>query len=268
MLGVRWALPLVDLHSHILPGFDDGATDIAASVEIARAAAQDGTRSITATPHVSLTYDATPSAIAAGVAVLKGELARQGIELDVTSGAEVAPPRLSDLDDDTLRDLCLGQGTYLLVESPYSAAPFLEDLLFDLQTRGFRTLLAHPERCPTFQRDRGLLERLVAQGVLCSVTAGSLTGSFGRTVRRFTHDLFRAGLVHAISSDAHNTDRRPPGLSAGLQALRSDLPDLAGQADWYSREVPGAILRGEPVPPRPPADGRRPSRRWGPRRRT
>lgn len=257
---------MVDLHSHILPGFDDGATDLEAGVDIARAAARDGTRSIVATPHVSLTYDATPSAIAAGVAALKGALDERGIDLEVASGAEVAPPRLSDLDDQTLRDLCLGQGTYLLVESPYSAAPFLEDRLFDLQTRGLRSLLAHPERCPTFQRDRGLLERLVAQGVLCSITAGSLTGSFGRTVQRFTHDLLRAGLVHAISSDAHNTDRRPAGLSSGLQALRSDLPELAGQADWYSREAPGAILRGEPVPPRPP-EGRRPSRRWGPRRR-
>ena len=253
---------MVDLHSHILPGFDDGATDLEASIEMARAAERDGTRTIVASPHVSLSYDATPSAIAAGVAVLRGALSERAIDLEVASGAEVSLPRLSDLDDQTLHELCLGEGMYLLIESPYSSSPFLEELLFDLRTRGFRPLLAHPERCPTFQRDRGLLERLVAQGMLCSVTAGSLTGGFGRTVQRFAHDLFRAGLVHDISSDAHNTDRRPPGLTTGLRALRSDLPELAGQADWYSREVPGAILRGEPVPSRPPARAGRPSRQW------
>ena len=223
--------PLVDLHSHILPGFDDGATDLAASVEIARAAVQDGTRCMVATPHVSLAYDATPSAIAAGTAVLTDALAERGIDLEVAWGAEVAVPRLFELDDHALRELCLGRGTYLLVESPYSAAPFLEEILFDLRTRGFRPLLAHPERCPTFQRDRGLLERLVGQGALCSITAGSLTGTFGRTVQRFTRDLFRAGLVHDISSDAHNTLGRPPGLTAGLDALNADLPELAGQTD-------------------------------------
>ncbi|MDQ3274369.1 MAG: hypothetical protein M3Q39_04890 [Actinomycetota bacterium] len=176
-------------------------------------------------------------------------------------------PRLSVLDDHSLQDLCLGPGTYLLVESPYSASPFLEDLLFDLQTRGFRPLLAHPERCPIFHRDRTLLERLVAQGVLCSITAASLVGGFGRTVRRFTQDILSAGLVHDIASDAHDTARRPPGLTAGLDALRSDLPELAGLTDWYAHGVPGAVIRGEPVPRRPPVQLHRPSRRWSVRRR-
>lgn len=234
-----------------------------ASLELARAAVADGTRSIAATPHVSLTYDATPDTIVAGVAALRDALAEHGIDLEVGTGAEVAVPRLSELDDETLRGLCLGPGPYLLVESPYSASPFLESLLFDLQTRGFRPLLAHPERSPVFQHDRGLLERLVAQGVLCSVTAGSLTGQFGRTVRHFTQGLLRAGLVHDISSDAHNTSRRPPGLSAALGALAADLPELAGQANWYCDAAPGAIMRGDPLPARPPTEpGKRPSRRW------
>jgi protein-tyrosine phosphatase len=149
------------------------------------------------------------------VAVVRGALAERDIDLDVISGEEVAVPRLSGLDDHSLQDLCLGPGTYLLVESPYSASPFLEDLLFDLQTRGFRPLLAHPERCPIFHRDRTLLERLVAQGVLCSITAASLVGGFGRTVRRFTQDILSAGLVHDIASDAHDTARRPRGSPQG-----------------------------------------------------
>ncbi len=159
--------------------------------------------------------------------------------------------------------LSIGTGPYLLVESPYSDAPFLEDSLFGLQTRGFRTLLAHPERCPLFQRDRGRLARLVDQGVLCSVTAGSITGRFGRRVRGFSHDLLRAQLVHDISSDVHDTDRRPPGIRAAARDLRSALPELAGQVEWLTRDVPQAIVDGGPLPRRPAAEGVR-TRSWRP----
>lgn len=252
---------MVDLHSHILPGLDDGAVDLEASMAFARAAAADGTETIVATPHVSLSYDTPPAAIHDGVESLRAALREAGVELELAAGAEVAASRLSELDDETLHSLCIGQGPYLLVESPYSAAPFFDEQVFGLQTRGFRPLLAHPERCPLFQRDRARLERLVAQGVLCSVTAGSVSGRFGRAVRRFTHDLLRAQLVHDISSDGHDTGRRPPGLSVAVESLRSDLPELSPQADWYTREVPAAVVRGRPIPSRPTPGPRR-SRGW------
>lgn len=253
---------MVDLHSHILPGLDDGAPDLKASLAIADAAARDGTTTIVATPHVSLSYDAEPAVITAGVQTVQAALAEQEIDLRIEAGAEVAVARLIELDDGALEPLCVGRGPYLLVESPYSASPFLERLIFDLQTRGFKPLLAHPERCPIFQRDRRLLERLVSQGALCSVTAGSLTGSFGRTVQRFTRELLRAELVHDISSDAHDTTRRPPGLSAAARELRTELPELAGRADWYCRQVPSSILEGEPLPRRPPMRPHRKKRGW------
>jgi len=257
---------LVDLHSHILPGLDDGAADLEASMAIARAASADGTQTIVATPHVSLDYDTHAAVIADGVKSLAASLQAAGIELELIAGAEVAAARLSALDDDSLRALCIGPGPYLLVESPYSSAPFLEAQLFGLQTRGFRPLLAHPERCALFQRDRARLERLVAQGMLCSVTAGSIAGRFGRSVRRFTHDLLRAQLVHDISSDAHDTVRRPPGMSAGAEGLCANLPELSAQADWYTHDVAEAVVRGEPIPRRP-RPGRGLSRAWRARRR-
>ncbi len=256
---------MVDLHSHILPGLDDGAPDLHAATEMARAALEDGTRKIAATPHVSLDYDTAPEAIEAGVASLRRALSEEGIALEITGGAEVAVARVAEIGDEALARLCLGEGAYLLVESPYSYAssPFLEQVLFDLQTRGFRPLLAHPERCAVFQHDRKLLERLTGQGVLCSVTAGSLVGSFGRDVRRFTLELLRSGLVHNLASDAHDTARRPPGLTAGLEALRSALPELAGQADWLAHDAPAAIAQGQPLPDRPAPAQRPRARRWG-----
>ncbi len=252
---------MVDLHSHILPGLDDGASDLAASMALARAAVADGTEAIVATPHVSFEYDTQPAVIDGGVKSLRAALEGAGVALELIAGAEVAAGRLSELDDDRLRALCIGLGPYLLVESPYSSAPFLEDQIFGLQTRGFKPMLAHPERCPLFLRDASRLERLVSQGVLCSVTAGSIAGRFGRAVRRFSHDLLRAQLVHDISSDAHDTRRRPPGLRAAVESLGADLPELSPQADWYTREVPAAVVHGEPIPGRP-RPGRRRSRGW------
>ncbi len=94
----------------------------------------------------------------------------------------------------------------------------------------------------------------MAQGVLCSITAGALSGRFGRVPQRFGRELLSGGLAHDISSDAHDTDRRPPGLGEGLAALAEELPELAPQVDWFARDAPEAIVRGAPLPARPAAD--------------
>ena len=253
---------VVDLHSHILPGLDDGAPDVEASVALARAAVAAGTTTLVATPHVSLTYDTRPEAVTSGIEALRARLADEHIPLELVAGAEIAPPRLPELDADALAALAIGDGPYLLVESPYSASPFLEETVFGLMTRGFKPILAHPERCPLFQRNPSQLERLVAQGVLCSITAGALSGRFGRVPQRFGYELVGGGLAHDISSDAHDTDRRPPGLGEGLAALVEELPELAPQVDWFARDAPEAIVRGAPLPARPAADRARERPRW------
>jgi protein-tyrosine phosphatase len=102
------------------------------------------------------------------------------------------------------------------------------------------------------------MERVVDRGVLSSVTAGSMAGRFGKTVYDFTVRLFERGLVHDVASDAHSVERRPPGLLAGFERLDGDLPGLLDQADWFTRTVPGAILGGEELPPRPGALASRP----------
>ncbi len=144
---------MVDLHSHILPGLDDGAPDVEASVALARAAVAAGTTTLVATPHVSLTYDTRPDAVSSGIEALGARLADERIPLELVAGAEIAVPRLSELDGDALGALAIGDGPYLLVESPYSASPFLEETVFGLMTRGFKPILAHPERCALFQRN-------------------------------------------------------------------------------------------------------------------
>src|SRR5205085_9057430 len=93
-----------------------------------------------------------------------------------------------------------------------------------------------------------LLERIVVEeGALCSVTAGSVSGRWGRLVKKFTEELFRRGLVHNLASDAHDADERSPALAPQIDDVVRTLPELEGWIGWLTDEVPRAIVAGEPV---------------------
>src|SRR3954454_5549783 len=239
---------VIDLHFHVLPGIDDGPPTLEAALDLARAAEAAGTTTIVATPHVSWDWpDNDAARIAAAVASINEELRAAGIGVEVLPGAEVAMTRAADLPPEELEALRLGGGPYLLVECPHSpAASGFEGLLASLSHSGHRILLAHPERCPAFRRDRSTLERLLSGGMLTSITAGSLAGRFGREVRRFTQELLRDGMVHNIASDAHDLVRRPPGVK-GILAEEG----VADATEWFTRQLPEAILGGGPLPPAP-----------------
>jgi len=252
---------VIDLHSHILAQLDDGPGALETSLAMATRWVQEGVRTVVATPHVNYRYRVDAAMIADGVRSLSAALADERIALSVVPGGELGLERLPDLDDQTLRRYTLGGAGCLLVESPYNSnATYLEEAVFDLQVRGFRVLLAHPERSPLFARDRERLRRLVRAGALCSITAGSMAGHFGEPVRDFTIGLFAEGLVHNVASDAHDEARRPPGLEAGFAALESDLPGLTETMGWYTEVVPSALLEDRPLPSAPPTLTRRRSR--------
>lgn len=252
---------MIDLHSHILARLDDGPDACETSLAMAAAWAQEGFTTVAATPHVNLRYDVEAPTIAEAVRSLNAALENRGISLSVVPGGELGLERLPDLGDEDLRRFALGGGNCLLVESPFdSNASYLEEAVFDLQLRGFRVLLAHPERSPLFQHDGDRLRRLVHNGALCSVTAGSMAGRFGESVREFTVGLFEQGLVHNVASDAHDEARRPPGVRGGFVGLESDLPGLGDQIDWFANAVPAALLEGRPLPSAPPNPTRRQGR--------
>jgi protein-tyrosine phosphatase len=267
-VGVGSGAPVIDLHCHVLPGIDDGPTTIEGSLALARAAVAAGTRTLVATPHVSWRY-ANDSAVIAGAATeLRERLDAEGIELELLTGAEIAMTRVGELDDGELTALRLAGGAWLLIEPPFTpVAAGLRETVLGLQNRGHRVLLAHPERCPAIHRDITLLEGLVAEGVLSSVTAGSLAGHFGEQVRRFALRLFERGLVHNVASDAHDHAKRAPGMTQEI--ARAGLGGLSG---WLTTDVPQAILEGAAEVPERPESGASsaPSpRRWraGRRRR-
>lgn len=251
---------MIDLHTHILPGLDDGPVTEDGAVAMARAGVAAGTRAMATTSHVNHGFGLSPGRIAAARAALSERLEREGVALELLQGGEIAPDRLPALSEDDLQALTLGGGRYLLLECPFSPAVGLDLMVADLQRRGYDVLLAHPERSPTFMRSPDRLAELVERGALAQVTAGSLTGGFGETVRRAAHAMLARGLVHVIASDAHDERHRPPDLSRAL-----DGP----QAEWMTQAAPAAILESRPLPERPPLP--RPTgvrarlRAWSPR---
>jgi protein-tyrosine phosphatase len=238
---------MIDLHCHLLPGLDDGPGSVDEALAMARAAVQAGTRTIVATPHVSARYRNDADRIQASVQELDEQLRAHEIPLEVRPGAEIALTHLIDLDSSELHRLSLGGSEWLLVEPPFSAAVVgIEGLLLELLGEGHRIVLAHPERSPAFQREPLMLEGLVEQGFLTSLTAGSLVGRFGGEVRRFSARLVSAGLVHNVASDAHGTNGRGPSIAPELERA-----GLAPLREWLTIAVPGAILASGEIPPRP-----------------
>lgn len=238
---------MIDLHSHILPGLDDGARTLADSVEMARAAAADGITAIAATPHVRDDYPTTPEARDTALAEVRAAVEAAGVAIEVLPGGEIALDRLLLLDDAALARFGLGGNPgVLLLEFPYRGWPLgLEDVLFRLRTRGVVPVLAHPERNDAVQADPGRLERLVHGGALVQVTAASLDGRLGRSVRATSLRLLELELAHLLASDAHAPEVRAIGLAAAAEAVHPDL------AAWLTTDVPGALVAGAPLPPRP-----------------
>ncbi|WP_051324152.1 tyrosine-protein phosphatase [Candidatus Solirubrobacter pratensis] len=241
---------MIDLHCHALPGVDDGPAQQAGALALLRAAAAGGTRTVVATPHVSPRYRTSPETIDAGVAGMRAALAAERVELELLGGAEVAMELALELPDAVLRQLTLGDSSCLLLESPLAPAvgPVFERCVAELQQRGYRILLAHPERAPAFLSRPQRLQALVEGGALCSITASSLDGRFGAAARWYALELLRDGLVHSVDSDAHDAIGRPPGLTAGLTAAAETLPPLRERAAWLTTGAPAALLADAPLP--------------------
>jgi protein-tyrosine phosphatase len=239
---------VIDLHSHILPGLDDGARDLDEAVEIAQAAFSDGTRVIAATPHVREDYPTTSSAMENGVAHLRRALTSAGIDLVVLPGGEISLEQLDRLSIEDLRRFGLGGNpSYLLIETPYADWPLaFADNVFHLSAAGITPVIGHPERNAAVQEDDWRLAELVRAGALVQLTAASLEGRLGSRSRKCAHHLLDAELAHMVGSDAHSPDLREAGLSRACAAIGDEA-----LARWLTEDVPHAILQDEGLPPRP-----------------
>ena len=224
---------LVDIHCHILPGIDDGARDLEASVAMARRYVAAGFAAVVATPHFipGTAWAADRQRVADLVATVQARLDAEQIPLRVHPGMEIAfHQRLADrLPTGEL--LPLGASDRYLVEPDFHGPQ--ESLLHvvrQLVEAGRRVILAHAERILAFQRNYDPLLRLAAQGVEIQVNSGSLLDAFDHRCRKTAFELLANQCVHYLASDAHSVRHRPPPSPDE----RQQLLDLLG-ADTLTR---------------------------------
>ena len=241
---------MIDIHSHVLWDVDDGARDLAESMEMARIWAADGIHTAFATSHVPrATLAMAGRSAEERCAELNLRLRKFDIPVTFLPGAEIyLTPDVAALivaRRDGVRPL--GDSRYLLVENwlQGSREGEIERILRELVAAGWRPILAHPERYVPLQRDPERLARIVADGVHTQITAGSLFGDFGRAAMLLAHQIIEAGLATVIATDAHNCVDRKPGLSAA----RDHIKNLWGQqvAQRLTVDNPTAILHDEPL---------------------
>jgi len=222
---------MFDLHCHILPGLDDGATDLSVSIEMAKALAADGVTVAACTPHIlpGLYHNSGPQ-IRQAAAELQGVLDREGIPLKLVTGADnhITPSFVAELRSGHL--LTLADSRYVLVEPPHHVAPpRLEDLFFNLLVGGFVPILTHPERLTWIESHYQTIERLAKAGIWMQLTAGSLQGAFGRSARYWSERMLDEGLVHILATDAHDVERRPPNLGQGREFAAKRVGDTESE---------------------------------------
>ena len=254
---------MIDLHSHILYGLDDGARSQEESMAMARMAAADGIAVMAATPHspastASLVY--APADVQARTERLAAALEDAGIALQLVAGTEVS------FEGDMAAKLERGRllpyaGTRtVLLEPPWGRLPeHFGAAVFSLQVAGYRVLLAHPERLPDVQENPNLLIPLIERGVLVQLTAQALTGGQGGHMRAVAETLLTHGMVHVMASDAHGLPpRRPPVLAPAHARAAALIGEQAAQA--LVLDTPRALLADLPL--HPPAPQPVSHRRW------
>jgi protein-tyrosine phosphatase len=236
---------LIDLHSHVLPGVDDGPADLDGALAICRAAAEDGIEVLAATPHVRAhDYPTTPEQMEDALARV---VAAAGDVVRLVPGGELDLEELGRPLDELLRFALAGNPRYLLVETPYLGWPLdIAGRLFDLRASGITPVLAHPERNADVQAQPSLLEPLVATGTLVQLTAASVDGRLGGRTQSCARALLDHGWAHLLASDAHAPSVRAIGMRAAADAVGD--PELA---QWLTVGVPGAIVNGDRLPARP-----------------
>lgn len=240
---------MIDLHSHILPGLDDGSPNLAESLEMARLAVADGTTHMACTPHVMPgVYRNRTANIVIALERLEYALREAAIPLTLYVGADVhiAPDLQGQLSSGNIPTL--NRSRYFLFEPPHHILPpRLEDFALGLIKVGYVPIITHPERLTWIKSNYDVIERLNAAGCLIQLTADSIIGAFGRTALYYSEKLLDEGRVDIVASDAHSSTRRRPGLSQAAATVAKRCGEDEAYGMMLSR--PREILSDRPLNP-------------------
>jgi protein-tyrosine phosphatase len=236
---------MVDLHCHILFGLDDGPKLLEDSLAMAEDAIADGITHVVATPHCSSQFLFDFAAVQAKRDALAEKLHGR---LKLATGCDF------HLNHENLlairkhpEPFCINQKDYLLVEfNEFSIPPAMDQTLHELQLAGLRPIITHPERNPILRSQPERLLHWVRLGCFAQITAGSLSGVFGPGAKEDAWNWLTRGLIHFVSSDAHNTARRPLKLRFAYDSIAQQLGEETARALLI--ENPLAAFNGDPLP--------------------
>lgn len=222
---------MIDMHTHILPGIDDGPSTMAEALAMARLAVKNRIDTVLATPHVSNAFKNRSDKIRSVCRNFNEVLKNERIALKVLPGAEVRihSEMLAALDCGQLMTLN-DAGKYLLLEMPDHLVPnMIFDLIVELGRKGIIPIIAHPERNLSLQNNLNWLDKLLYAGSLTQITAGSITGRFGRAAFKAAKKMLLAGSVDLVGSDAHSAFDRIPSLLPAIKKMEK----IIGRSDTH-----------------------------------
>lgn len=216
---------MIDLHCHILPGIDDGAEDLEASLAMAKAAIKQGITHILCTPHHNNgRYENEKASIISAVTTLQAALDQRNLPLTLLEGQEVrvTGELITSLQQDQLLFTDITD-TYLLLEFPTMDVPaFSESLFFELRGLGKIPVIVHPERNVIFREDPNRLLPFLEMGCHAQLTAPSIVGVFGKKIQKVAKEMVAHNLVQMVASDAHGVDKRAFYLKEAYEEIEKD----------------------------------------------
>jgi len=214
---------MIDLHTHILPGVDDGVGDVEEALLVANEAENQGVTKLVATPHyVGEGFQLTPGETKKRVKDLQQVFKQEGLGIEVLPGAEVyiTPDLGKKLENGLVSTI--NDSRYLLVEFPMEKRPsYINEVFYDLKVMGYTPIISHPERYGYIRKNPNLLYNWIEDGIYAQLNAGSLLGKFGNRVKNTAETLVKYNLVQFIGSDLHSNQRRSQCLEEGFKRLRS-----------------------------------------------
>ena len=221
---------MIDIHSHILPGIDDGAKSLEEALDMLRVAIDQGVTTQVLTPHIHLgRFNNTKQHIEQEFIKFKEQVDSANLPIKLLLGAElrIGPEIMQLISTNSVPWLGEFQDkkTFLL-EFPRTEVPFGSDNLVSwLISKNCLPIIVHPERNSTFLHNRDKLQTFIDLGCPLQITSSSITGKFGEDVQQMTQELLLADQVSAIASDCHNLKGRSPDLLAGLEQAKSIIGD-------------------------------------------
>lgn len=214
---------MLDIHSHILPGVDDGSNSMEESIEMAKIYLDNGINKLIATPHyIEGIENKCKDENQVVLEQLREELLKNGLDLDVYLGNEIytTMDMISYLEEGKVSTL--NDSKYILMEFPMFDIPlYVENLIYELLLKGYVPIIAHPERNKNIIDDPNILYGFIEKGALAQLNLPSIQGKYGRSIKDTGEILLKHNMIHFVGTDAHSKNKRSPNVKSSLEMLKT-----------------------------------------------